>query len=262
MERKFDFLVIGSGLAGMSFALKVAEKGKVAIICKTTLDEANTFYAQGGIASVMDETDEFEQHIQDTLVCGDGHCDASVVDKVVRNAPFEIKQLVEWGVDFDKNKEGKFDLHIEGGHSKSRILHHKDNTGAEIQLSLVEQVKSNPNIHVFEHHFAVEIITQHHLGQIITQHTKHIECYGAYIVNEKNRSISTFLSKVTMMATGGIGNVYHSTSNPTIATGDGIAMAHRARADIKDMEFVQFHPTVLYNPNERPSFLISEALRV
>jgi len=262
MDQKFDFLVIGSGLAGMSFALKVADKGKVALICKTTLDEANTFFAQGGIASVTDVAiDNFEKHIEDTLICGDGHCDRSVVERVVREAPAQIEQLIKWGVDFDKNKEGKFDLHREGGHSENRILHNKDNTGAEIQLSLVEQVVLHPNIKIFEHHFAIEILTQHHLGQIVTHHTPDIECYGAYIMNEKNRTISTFLSKVTLLATGGIGNVYLTTSNPVIATGDGIAMAHRARAIIKDMEFVQFHPTVLYNPTERPSFLITEAMR-
>lgn len=262
MERKFDFLVIGSGLAGMSFALKVADKGEVALICKTTLDEASTYYAQGGIASVMNpEADNFDKHIEDTLICGDGHCDASVVEKVIRQAPAQIEQLIKWGVDFDKNKQGKFDLHKEGGHSENRIFHHKDNTGAEIQLSLLEKVKVHPNIHIFEHHFAIEIITRHHLGEIITHQTPNVECFGAYIMNEKNRLISTFLSKVTLLATGGIGNVYLTTSNPGISTGDGIAMAHRARAVIKDMEFVQFHPTVLYNPNEHPSFLITEAMR-
>jgi L-aspartate oxidase len=262
MVQKFDFLVIGSGLAGMSFALKVAEKGKVALICKTSLDEANTYYAQGGIAAVMNKVlDNFEKHIEDTLICGDGHCKASVVETVVREAPTHIDQLVEWGVDFDKNKDASFDLHREGGHSENRILHHKDNTGAEIQLSVIEQVKAHPNITIFEHHFAIEIITQHHLGKVITHNTPNIECFGAYIMNQKNRSILTFLSKVTMLATGGIGNVYLTTSNPVIATGDGIAMGHRARAVIKDMEFVQFHPTVLYNPNERPSFLITEAMR-
>ncbi len=262
MGKRFDFLIIGSGLAGMSFALKVADKGSVALICKTTLDEANTYYAQGGIASVMNGlTDNFEKHIEDTLICGDGHCKADVVEKIVRKGPEMIDQLVTWGVDFDKNNVGEYDLHKEGGHSENRILHHKDNTGAEIQLSLVEQLKKHPNIHIFEHHFAIEIITQHHLGQIITHNTTNIECFGAYVMNEKTRSITTFLAKVTLMATGGIGNVYLTTSNPTIATGDGIAMAHRARGVIKDMEFVQFHPTVLYNPNERPSFLITEAMR-
>jgi len=261
MIRKFDFLVIGSGIAGMSFALKVAHKGKVAIICKTKLEEANTFYAQGGIASVTDEIDNFEKHIEDTLICGDGICDREVVEKVVREAPLQIQQLIEWGVNFDKNEKGHFDLHREGGHSEHRILHHKDNTGSEIQESLIKKIKSHPNIQVLENHFAIEILTQHHLGQIVTRHTPNIECYGAYILNQKTKDIYTFLSKVTVLATGGVGNVYQTTSNPTIATGDGIAMAHRARGAIMDMEFVQFHPTVLYNPNERPSFLITEAMR-
>ncbi|MDR1678211.1 MAG: L-aspartate oxidase [Prevotellaceae bacterium] len=261
MTQKFDYLVIGSGIAGMSFALKVADKGKVALVCKEKLDEANTFYAQGGIASVTDATDNFQKHIEDTLIAGDGHCDPAVVEKVVREAPAQIAELLRWGVDFDKTEDGDFDLHREGGHSEHRILHHKDNTGAEIQMSLVKKVRAHRNIQVFEHHFTIEIITQHHLGQIVTHHTPNIECYGAYIMNQKDRIISTFLSKVTLLATGGIGNVYLTTSNPTIATGDGIAMAHRARAMIRDMEFVQFHPTVLYNPNERPSFLITEAMR-
>lgn len=262
MAYKYDFLVIGSGIAGMSFALKVADKGKVALICKTTLDEANTYYAQGGIASVTDNiSDDFQKHIEDTLIAGDGHCDKSVVEKVVREAPAQIEELLKWGVEFDKTKAGEFDLHREGGHSENRILHHKDNTGAEIQMSLVKQVQAHPNIEVFEHHFTIEILTQHHLGEIVTHHTPNIQCYGAYIMNQKKRTISTFLSKVTLLATGGIGNVYLTTSNPTISTGDGIAMVHRARGIIRDMEFVQFHPTVLFNPNERPSFLITEALR-
>ncbi|MDR1698582.1 MAG: L-aspartate oxidase [Prevotellaceae bacterium] len=262
MLRKFDFLVIGSGIAGMSFALKVADTKKVALVCKTKLDEANTFFAQGGIASVTNNlTDDFQKHIADTLAAGDGHCDPVVVEKVVREAPAQIEELLKWGVDFDKNKEGAFDLHREGGHSEHRILHHKDNTGAAIQMSLVDKVKFHPNIEVFEHHFAIEIITQHHLGEYVTHQTPNIECYGAYILNLKNNTIETFLSKATLLATGGIGNVYQTTSNPAIATGDGIAMAHRARAQVRDMEFVQFHPTVLYNPDERPSFLITEAMR-
>ncbi len=261
MVRKFDFLVIGSGIAGMSFALKVADKGKVALVCKEKLDEANTSLAQGGIASVTDETDNFQKHIEDTLIAGDGHCDPTVVEKVVREAPAQIEELLRWGVDFDKNPKGDFDLHREGGHSEHRILHHKDSTGAEIQMALVKKVLAHPNITVFEHHFTIEILTQHHLGQWVTHQTKDVECYGAYIMNQKNRNIYTFLSKVTMLATGGIGNVYLNTSNPLIATGDGIAMAHRARGVIRDMEFVQFHPTVLFNPNERPSFLITEAMR-
>lgn len=261
MTRKFDFLVIGSGIAGISFALKAAKHGKVALLCKTTLDESNTSYAQGGIASVMYEPDSFEKHIEDTLIAGDGHCNLEVVEKVIKEAPAQIEELVLWGIDFDKNEEGLFDLHREGGHSEHRILHHKDNTGYEIQQSLIRQVKAHPEIEVFEHYFAIEILTQHHLGEWITHHTPGIECYGAYVLNQRTNNIHTFLSKVTLMATGGIGSVYSTSTNPDIATGDGIAMVHRARGTIKDMEFVQFHPTALFHPGERPTFLITEAIR-
>ncbi len=261
MVRKFDFLVIGSGIAGMSFALKVADKGKVAILCKTQLEEANTALAQGGIASVTKATDKFENHIKDTLIAGDGACDEEVVRMVVENAPEQIKQLVEWGVDFDKDENGNFDLHKEGGHSDFRILHHKDSSGAEVQNSLIKKIKQHSNIEVFENHFAIDIITQHHLGQIVRHTTPNIECYGAYVLNPKTRRVHTFLSKVTMMATGGIGHIYQTTTNPPIATGDGISMVYRAKGLVKDMEFVQFHPTSLYNPADNPSFLITEAMR-
>ena len=261
MVKKYDFLVIGAGIAGMSFALKVANRGRVAILCKTGLEEANTYYAQGGIASVTNETDNFEKHIRDTLVCGDGICDATVVDKVVKEAPGQIEELVSWGVDFDKDATGNFDLHKEGGHSEFRILHHKDNTGAEIQESLVQAVKKNPNIDLFEQHFAIEILTQHHLGAIVKHTTPNIECYGAYVLNIRTNHVHTFLAKVTLIATGGIGNIYQTTTNPTIATGDGIAMVYRAKGLVEDMEFIQFHPTALFNPKERPSFLITEAMR-
>ena len=261
MVQRFDYLVIGSGIAGMSFALKVADKGSVALICKTALQEANTYYAQGGVASVTNPIDDFEKHIQDTLIAGDGHCDRAAVEKVVKEAPAQINELIEWGVKFDKTAEGDFDLHREGGHSEFRILHHKDNTGAEIQESLIQALKSHPNIKIFDHHFAVEILTQHHLGVEVTRQTQDIECYGAYILNERNRKVETFLSKVTMIATGGIGNVYLTTTNPLVATGDGIAMVYRAKGTVKDMEFVQFHPTALFHPGDRPSFLITEAMR-
>ena len=262
MIRKFDFLIVGSGIAGMSFALKVANKGKVAILCKTTLDEANTALAQGGISSVTNTVvDNYEKHIQDTLIAGDGICDLKAVEKVVKNAPAQIKQLLEWGVDFDKTPDGAFDLHKEGGHSEFRILHHKDSTGAEIQQSLIERIQSHPNITVFDHHFAIDILTQHHLGEIVTRHTPNIECYGIYALNTRNQHIDTFLGKVTMLATGGIGNVYQTTTNPLVATGDGIAMVHRARGVIRDMEFVQFHPTAFFHPGVHPSFLITEAMR-
>ena len=262
MVRKFDFLVIGSGLAGMSFALKVAHKGTVALICKAGLEEANTYFAQGGIASVTNlAVDNFEKHIEDTMIAGDWISDREAVEKVVRNAPEQIKELIKWGVNFDKKEDGEFDLHKEGGHSEFRILHHKDNTGAEIQTSLIEAVKQHPNITVLTDHYAVEIITQHHQGIIVTRHTPGIKCYGAYVLNEATGEVDTFLSKVTIMATGGCEAVYRHTTNPLVATGDGIAMVYRAKGAVKDMEFIQFHPTALYHPGDRPSFLITEAMR-
>jgi len=262
MIKKFDFLVIGSGIAGMSFALKVAQKGSVALICKTELEEANTYFAQGGVASVTNlQVDNFEKHIEDTMIAGDWISDRTAVEKVVREAPGQIRELIKWGVQFDKNEKGEFDLHREGGHSEFRILHHKDNTGAEIQDSLIKAVKAHPNITIFNRHFAVEIITQHHLGIIVTRHTPGIKCYGAYILNEDTGEVDTFLSKVTLMATGGVGAVYRNTTNPLVATGDGIAMVYRAKGLVKDMEFIQFHPTALYHPGDRPCFLITEAMR-
>ncbi|MCQ2225698.1 MAG: L-aspartate oxidase [Paludibacteraceae bacterium] len=261
MTKKYDFLVIGSGIAGMSFALKVAHKGKVAILCKTQMAEANTHYAQGGVASVTKKTDEFEHHVTDTLIAGDGICDEAVVRKVVEGAPEQIKQLVSWGVDFDKNEQGEYDLHKEGGHSDFRILHHKDNTGEEIQDSLIEAVKKHPNIDIYDQHFAIEIITQHHLGQLVKHTTPNIECYGAYVLDIRTNHVHTFLAKITMVATGGIGNIYQTTTNPPVATGDGISMVYRAKGLVEDMEFVQFHPTALYHPGDRPSFLITEAMR-
>ncbi|MDO4955686.1 MAG: L-aspartate oxidase [Bacteroidales bacterium] len=263
MIKKYDFLVIGSGIAGMSYALKVAHKGKVALVCKTTLDEANTKFAQGGVASVTNTlVDNFEKHIEDTMIAGDFISDRAAVEKVVREAPSQIQELVKWGVNFDKNENGEFDLHREGGHSEFRILHHADDTGAEIQRGLMEAVRSNPNIEIYENHFAVEIITQHHLGVRVTRRTPDIECYGAYVLNPETGKIDTYLSKVTLMATGGTGAVYATTTNPNIATGDGIAMVYRAKGKVKDMEFVQFHPTALYHQGEsHPAYLITEAMR-
>ena len=263
MVYRYDYLVIGGGIAGMSFALKVAGKGHtVAIISKTELDEANTRYAQGGVASVTNlEVDDFDKHIHDTMVAGDWLSDPAAVAKVVREAPGQIRQLVEWGVNFDRREDGTFDLHREGGHSEFRILHHADNTGAEIQRGLVEQIRSNPYIDIFENHFAVEIITQHHLGKVVTRRTPDITCYGAYVLDEFSGRVDTFLAKVTLMATGGVGAVYTTTTNPLIATGDGIAMVYRAKGTVSDMEFIQFHPTALYHPGDRPSYLITEAMR-
>lgn len=261
MVHQYDFLVIGSGIAGMSFALKVSKHGKVALVAKNALEDANTYYAQGGIASVTAPLDDFGKHIEDTMTAGAGLCNREVVEKVVREAPSQIAELISWGVDFDKDEAGNFDLHREGGHSEFRILHHKDNTGAEIQISLIETIKKHPNIDVFDHHFAIEVLTQHHLGKVVTRHTPGIECYGAYVLDQKTNEIETFLSRVTLMATGGIGCIYKTTTNPLVATGDGIAMVARAKGTINGMEFVQFHPTALYHPEERPSFLITEAMR-
>ncbi|NLZ96040.1 MAG: L-aspartate oxidase [Bacteroidales bacterium] len=261
MTHKYDFLVIGSGIAGMSFALKVAAHGKVAIITKNQLEDSNTFHAQGGVATVSQTLDNFDKHISDTCIAGAGLCDLEVVKKVVSEAPQQIEELVDWGVSFDRNEKGDFDLHKEGGHSESRILHHKDSTGAEIQTSLIRAVKKHSNIDIFDDHFAIEILTQHHLGEVITRSTPNIECYGVFVLNQKTNEIEKFLSRVTMMATGGIGSIYQTTTNPLVATGDGVAMVARAKGKIKDMEFVQFHPTAFFHPHERPSFLITEALR-
>jgi L-aspartate oxidase len=246
----------------MSFALKVAGKGSVALLCKSGLEEANTYFAQGGVASVTNfMVDNFDKHIEDTLVAGDLLGDRAAVEKVVRSAPEQIGELIGWGVDFDRDEKGDFDLHREGGHSEHRILHHKDNTGAEIQNSLIRAVKRHPNIRVCENHFAIEILTQHHLGVTVTRQTPDIRCYGAYVMDMTTGRIDTFLSKITLMATGGAGAVYRTTTNPLVATGDGIAMVYRAKGTVKDMEFIQFHPTALYHPGDRPSFLVSEAMR-
>ncbi|MDE7411229.1 MAG: L-aspartate oxidase [Paramuribaculum sp.] len=262
MTYEYDYLVIGSGIAGMSFALKVASPDtRVALVCKTSLDEANTALAQGGVASVTNlKVDNFEKHIEDTMIAGDHLSDPDAVKKVVTEAPEQIRQLLEWGVDFDRNADGDFDLHREGGHSEFRILHHLDNTGYEIQQSLIKKVRENPYIDIFEHHFAIEIITQHHLGKIVTRRTPDITCYGAYVLNPEG-GVDKFLAKITLMATGGVGAVYTTTTNPLVATGDGIAMVYRAKGTVKDMEFIQFHPTALYHPGDRPSFLITEAMR-
>jgi len=261
VNKQFDFLVIGSGIAGLSYALKVADAGSVAVITKAGLEDTNTSRAQGGIASVLYEPDSYENHIRDTLIAGDGLCNVEVVKKVVREAPAQIKELIKWGTQFDTDEKGKYSLHKEGGHSEKRILHHKDSTGLEIQRALIKKVQSHPNIHVFEKHFAIDIITQHHLGQITERWMTDIECYGAYVLNRETNLIETFLAKTTMMATGGIGNLYQTTTNPSIATGDGIAMVYRAKGIIENMEFIQFHPTSLYDPGTKPAFLITEALR-
>ena len=262
MRYEVDFLVVGSGIAGLSFALKVAPYGKVCILTKGDAAEGSTRYAQGGIAAVMYDSDSFDKHIHDTLVAGDGICDREVVEMTIREAPDRIRELVQYGVNFDLDRKGdKFDLHREGGHSEFRILHHKDNTGEEIERGLLEAARRHPNIEIKERQFAIDIITQHHLGQRVTKHTPDIECYGVYALDCDTNRIDTYLAKVTLLATGGMGNVYSTTTTPVISTGDGVAMVHRARGVLSDLEFMQFHPTSLYNPAEKPAFLITEAMR-
>ena len=261
MKQQVDFLIIGSGIAGLSYALKVAEHGTVYIVTKSNEDESNTKYAQGGIAAVWHDKDSIEKHIQDTLIAGGGLCDEETVRIVVTEGTDRVKELIELGTNFDKTQQGDYDLAKEGGHSEHRILHYKDITGYEIERALIAQVNKHKNITVLDHHYAIDIITQHHLGEVVTSHSTNIKCFGAYILNTKTQKIETVLSKVTLMATGGAGHVYATTTNPTIATGDGIAMVYRAKGRVKDMEFVQFHPTSLYNPLEHPSFLITEAIR-
>jgi L-aspartate oxidase len=256
-----DYLVIGSGIAGLNFALKVADKGKVIIVTKSQAESSSSQLAQGGIAAVMYTPDSYEKHVQDTLTAGDGLCNEKIVRIAITESTERIQELISWGTNFDKTTSGKYDLAKEGGHSEYRVLHHKDNTGKEIMRALLEKARNHPNIEFFENYFAVDLITQHHLGQIVTKRTPNITCYGAYVLNPETNLIDTILSKVTLMATGGAGNVYLTTTNPPIATGDGVAMVHRARGKIENMEFIQFHPTTLYNPNDHPSFLISEAVR-
>jgi len=260
--KKTDFLVIGSGIAGLSFALRVAEHGKVIILTKGDEDESNTKYAQGGVAAVADfNHDSYDKHINDTLIAGDGLCDRKIVDIVVKEGPLRIKELIEWGAQFDKNSLGEFDLAREGGHSEHRVLHHKDVTGMEIERTLLKQIQKHPNIELYTHYFAIDLITEHHLGKNVSPQSNAITCFGVYALDTRTNKIERILSKSTLLATGGAGQVYKTTTNPKIATGDGIAMTWRAKAQIKDMEFIQFHPTALYNPGESPSFLISEAVR-
>lgn len=260
MTRTFDFLVVGSGMAGLHYALKVADHGTVGVLCKSDIDETNTRLAQGGIAGVIYNPEDKAQHKIDTLNCGAGICNEKIVDIVVGEAEDRINDLIDLGTQFDKEDDGTYHLVKEGGHSNKRILHYKDATGYEIQRALTQQVLSHPNIEILEHCFALDIITQHHLGEFVDK-TSHVECYGAYVHNMKTEETFTALSKITLIATGGIGYIYQNTTNPKNATGDGIAMVYRAKGQIENMEFVQFHPTALYNPKEKPSFLITEAMR-
>ncbi|MBS1615697.1 MAG: L-aspartate oxidase [Bacteroidetes bacterium] len=260
-----DFLVIGSGIAGLSFALKTARRfpeKNISILTKAATDETNTKYAQGGIAVVNDlEHDSFKKHIDDTLIAGDGLCDERIVRMVVEEGPQRVAEIVGWGARFDKTPAGDYMRGREGGHSEFRILHHKDFTGFEMERALIDAVRQCPNISIHNHWFVVDLITQHHLGYLVTKATPDIECFGVYALNLHSFAIEKILAPITVMATGGTGQAYRSTTNPRIATGDGIAMAYRAKARVENMEFIQFHPTALYEAGVSPSFLITEAVR-
>ncbi|MEO6489616.1 MAG: L-aspartate oxidase [Ferruginibacter sp.] len=261
-----DFLVIGSGIAGLTYALKVAQErpeNSVTILTKAQSDETNTKYAQGGIAGVMDfNVDSFAKHIEDTLIAGDGLCDPRIVEIVVKEGVQRIEEIIEWGAQFDKEADGDYKLGKEGGHSENRILHHKDVTGKEMERTLLDAIKNCSNIKLFSHCFVLDLITQHHLGYLVTKSTPDIECYGVYILDLNTKKIEKITAKITMLAAGGNGQVYRSTTNPGIATGDGVAMLYRAKGRIENMEFIQFHPTALYEPGVRgQSFLITEAVR-
>ena len=265
--QKTDVLVLGAGVAGLTTAIKLAKVRPdlhITVLTKTDENESNTAWAQGGVAAVWDKRhDSYQKHIEDTLDAGDGICNEEIVKIVVQEGPERVQEIINWGARFDKKKtEDKYDLGREGGHSENRILHYKDLTGWEIQRTLLEEMDRHPNIHFYEHYFAVDLITQHHLGYTITRVTPGIECYGAYVYDKERGAMETILAKTTVLATGGAGQVYKNTTNPTIATGDGIAMVYRAKGRVESMEFVQFHPTSLYNAaGENPSFLVSEAVR-
>lgn len=260
--KSFDVIIVGSGIAGLSFALKVAQGGRsVAIITKKNRAESNTNYAQGGIAAVTSQTDDVELHVKDTLTAGDGLCDEAVVREIIRSGPERIEELRQAGVDFTNLNDGRVSLHREGGHSKRRILHVKDLTGAAIEGALLDAVARSENITVLEHHFAIDLITREKLaarGKINEAGTG--EVVGLYVLDVYKGEVITFRAPVIMLATGGVGQVYQYTTNPDIATGDGIAMAYRAGAEIRNMEFIQFHPTALYTTTKE-RFLISEVVR-
>jgi L-aspartate oxidase len=257
-----DVLIIGSGISGLSYAIKVAEESpesKIIIVTKSEANESNTKYAQGGISIVLDEkTDSFQKHIDDTLLAGDGLCIEKVVKFIVEEGPERFKEIVSWGAEFDKDEDGEYNLGKEGGHTANRVAHHKDITGFEIEKTLLEKVKTYPNIEILEHHYAVDLITEHHISGATLDDG--ISCFGAYALCKETKQVKTFIAKITMLAMGGAGQVYEYTTNPVVATGDGVGMAYRAKADIKNMQFYQFHPTALYGVSN-PAFLISEAVR-
>ncbi|HEU0009373.1 MAG TPA: L-aspartate oxidase [Verrucomicrobiae bacterium] len=277
--KHFDFLVLGSGIAGLSFALKVGARGRVAILTKKDRAESNTNYAQGGIAAVTSKEDSVEMHVRDTLAAGAGLCREKVVRTIVEEGPARIAELIELGMKFSERESARgssgheLDLGKEGGHSKRRILHAKDVTGREIEQALLAAIARQPNVAIFENHIAIDLITTQKLGQgwagvqlvpaipqVGPPANPLNRCLGVYVLDKKNGRVETFAAPVTLLATGGCGKVYLYTTNPDIATGDGVAMAYRAGAAVANMEFIQFHPTCLYHPKAK-SFLISEAVR-
>ncbi|MFC2085842.1 L-aspartate oxidase [Bacteroidota bacterium] len=259
MIHRFDFLIIGSGIAGLSFALRAAEHGTVGIVTKKDPAESSTNYAQGGVAAVVAEDDSFALHEADTLEAGAGLCNPDIVRIVVHEGPDRIRELIEMGAKFS-SKGSQLDLGREGGHSRNRIVHAKDRTGREIERTLLASVSSHPNIQLYPYHFALELLTEHHLGQSVTRVRPDTHCFGAYVLDEEKDRVDTFLAKSTLLAAGGAGEAYLHTTNPAVATGDGIAMAYRAKSRLANMEFVQFHPTALWHPDAN-RVLISEAVR-
>src|SRR6266481_2945079 len=258
--KRFDYIVLGSGIAGLTFALKVAPHGSVAIITKKNRAESNTNYAQGGIAAVTSKEDSFEMHVRDTLEAGAGLCKEEVVRTIIEEGPARISELIQLGMRFSEREDPRsggreLDLGKEGGHSKRRILHAKDITGREIERALLDAIAAQPNIQIFENHIAIDLITTQKLG-----HDGPNRCLGVYALEKSTDDVQTFAATNVLLATGGCGKVYLYTTNPDIATGDGVAMAYRAGAAIANMEFIQFHPTCLYHPRAK-SFLISEAVR-
>lgn len=259
-----DVLVIGSGISGLSYAIKIAEQlpeTKITIVTKSDEDESNTKYAQGGLAVVTDfNKDNFEKHIEDTMRAGDGENKREVVEMVIKEGPARFRELVDWGTRFDKEQDGDYKLGREGGHTENRIVHHKDITGFEIERALLATAKNSPNITILSHHYVVDLITEHQIPNK-ELNLEAITCYGAYILDEKNNTTKRITAKITLVATGGAGHVYKNTTNPIIATGDGIAFVHRARGKVSNMQYYQFHPTAMYSKRDGMLFLISEAVR-